>query len=100
MHMLQQGALPPEALETMCNQLPLDFQVRLTRHAQGLNEVHAVQHAQAPPAATKGIKEPCPSPSGNGANGEPHGPEGVEAPSTNDKNGQPRAAAHTAPPSI
>src|SRR5260370_17926270 len=46
MHMLQQSALPPEALETLCNQLPLDFQVHLTRFTQAENVAAVVGTAR------------------------------------------------------
>src|SRR6516164_5378433 len=57
MQMLQQSALPPEALETLCEQLPLDFQVQLTNFAQAEN-VAAVATARnnesaAPPPPTQ-----------------------------------------------
>src|SRR5258708_18261737 len=46
MQMLQQSALPTEALETLCDQLPLDLQVQLTRFTQADNAATAVQTAR------------------------------------------------------
>jgi hypothetical protein len=78
MQMLQQCALPPQALETLCNQLPLDFQVQLTRFSQAENATVAVQTTLDNAAA------PSPSaPSTNGDYGEPRGLAAVEAPSPN-----------------
>jgi hypothetical protein len=50
--MLQQSALLPQALETLCDQLPLDFQVQLTRFTQADNAATAVQTARDNTAAT------------------------------------------------
>src|SRR5580692_7004433 len=53
LQMLQQSAQAPEALETMCGQLPLDFQVYLTRCAQVENATTAIKTAQdSAPAVT------------------------------------------------
>src|ERR1700677_2599863 len=46
MQMLQQGALPPAALATVCDQLPLDLQVQLARFTQADNAATAVQTAR------------------------------------------------------
>src|SRR5580693_8474513 len=45
MQLLQHGAVPTEALETLCGQLPLDLQVQLTRFTQADNAAAAVQTA-------------------------------------------------------
>ena len=57
--MLQQSALPPEALETLCDQLPLDFQVQLTRFSQAENAAAAVQTAldNEPAAAASAVNK-------------------------------------------
>ena len=47
MQMLQQSALAPEALETVCDQLPLDLQVQLTHFSQAENAASVVQTAPA-----------------------------------------------------
>jgi hypothetical protein len=85
MQMLQQAAQAPGALETLCNQLPLDFQVGLTRHAQAENAATAVRtsHSQQADGATPQPTSPPSPPSTNGDNGEPRAPMVVDAPSTN-----------------
>ena len=69
MQMFQQSAQPPEALETLCDQLPLDLQVQLTRFTQAENAAAAVQTAldNAPAAATL---PQTPSPSAPSPNGD------------------------------
>jgi hypothetical protein len=91
--MLQQAAQAPAALEELCEQLPLDFQVQLTRHAQAGNAAAVVRVAQD--------KEPAPvaPPSTNGVIGEPCGPTTGEAPSTNGDFGTATAAACPQAPS-
>lgn len=82
--MLQQSAAPPDALENLCGQLPLDFQVQLTRFAQAENVTAAVQ--TAPDNTPAAAPSPNP-PSTNGVNGEPHDPVRAGAPSTNGDDG-------------
>jgi hypothetical protein len=67
MQMLQQGAVPPEALEAVCDQLPLDFQVQLARHAQADNVATAVRTARdhEPAAATAPPASGAPSTNGD-----------------------------------
>ncbi len=97
MHMLQQSALPPEALETLCDQLPLDFQVQLTRFTQADNAAATVQTARdnAPTAATP----PPSAPSTNRDSGEPRGLAAVGAPSTTGDFGTSEVARRKKPPS-
>jgi hypothetical protein len=76
MLMLQQATQAPEALEAMCDQLPLDLQVQLTRHAQADNVAAAVQ-------TTRDHHASAATPSTDGVIGEPRGPAAVGAPSTN-----------------
>jgi hypothetical protein len=97
MHMMQQGALPPEALEAACNQLPLDFQVQLARYSQAENVQAALHTAHDhQPAATP---PPVKAPSINGDNGDRHRPSAVAAPSTNGDVGAVPAAPPPKPPS-
>ena len=91
MHMLQQSALPTDALATMCDQLPLDFQVQLMRFSQDMNQAHAVAEDRA---------EPGPMPSANGDDGAARCATAVAVPSTDGDNGKPQAVTPTAPPSI
>ena len=81
MQLLQQGAWPPEALETVCGQLPLELQVQLTRFTQAENATTAVQTAldNSPPAATAPPTPPPMTPSTNGADGGPGGPAALGA---------------------
>jgi hypothetical protein len=82
--MFQQSAQPPEALETLCDQLPLDFQVRLTRHAQADNAATAVQTARDhEPAGTTAPKVLSGAPSTNGDFGTSPVAERPQPPSTN-----------------
>jgi hypothetical protein len=81
MQMLQQGALPAEALETLCAQLPLDLQVQLTRFTQTQNATTVVQTAL-------GNAAPC-APSTTGNHGETHDPPAGQTPSTNEVFGEP-----------
>jgi hypothetical protein len=69
MQMLQQSAVPPEALEGLCDQLPLDLQVQLARHAQTENMAVAVETARdhAPAAVTP---PPTPQPSTPSTDGD------------------------------
>jgi hypothetical protein len=101
MQMLQHGATPPEALATLCDQLPLDLQVQLTRFTQASNATATVQTAlDNKPAAAPPSKLRTPSaPSTNGDYGEPRGPAAVEAPSTNDDYGATEVAKCKKPPS-
>jgi hypothetical protein len=101
MQQLQQSALPPEALETLCGQLPLDFQVQLTRFSQAENATAAVQTAQDnEPAAAPPPQTRLPSgPSSNGDNGEPYCPAAVGAPSPNGDFGTAKVAKCKKPPS-
>jgi hypothetical protein len=97
MHMLQQSAQPPEALEDLCDQLPLDFQVQMTRFSQAANEVNSVQAArdavavdEKPPPAEAPAPPPQPradsaAPSTDGCNGEPAITAPAKPPSTNGK---------------
>jgi hypothetical protein len=91
LQMSQQGAQPPEALEALCDQLPLDLQVQLTRFSQGMNEVNSVQEAQGaatvdehPPQAEIAAPPPA-APSPNGENGELHAAPPPKPPSPNGK---------------
>jgi hypothetical protein len=92
MLMLQQAAQAPEALEELCDQLPLDFQVQLTRHAQAENATATVQTAHDSTPA-------MPPPSADGVIGEPRGPATVDPRSTNGDCGAAAAAAGKKPPS-
>jgi hypothetical protein len=84
MQMLQQSALPPEALETMCNQLPLDFQARMTHFSQAENAAAAVRTVQDnKPAAATPMPPPPSAPSTTDDCGEQRGPATVAARSTN-----------------
>jgi hypothetical protein len=85
MLMLQQAAQAPEALEELCGQLPLDFNVKLTRHAQTENAAAAVRTADPQQSADATPPPPSPpgAPSSNGVNGEPRASGAKEAPSTN-----------------
>src|SRR6516165_6319926 len=76
MQMLHQSALPPEALEALCNQMPLDFQVQLTRFSQDLNQVQAAR------AVAEQTTEPSAARSTNGDDGAPRGNIATAAPST------------------
>jgi hypothetical protein len=101
MQMLQQGALAPEALETVCDQLPLDLQVQLTRFTQAENAAVAVQTArdQEPAAATPPPTSPSSAPSTDGDDGAPCGPAAVGTPSTNGDFGTTEVAKCKKPPS-
>jgi hypothetical protein len=101
MHMLQQGALPPEALETVCDQLPLDLQVQLTRFTQAENAAVAVRTARdnEPAAATPPQTSPPRAPSTDGDDGAPCGPAAVGAPSINGDYGASEVAKRKKPPS-
>jgi hypothetical protein len=96
MQQLQQSALPPEALETLSGQLPLDFQVQLTRFAQAENATAVVETAlDNEPAAA-----PPPSvPSTDGDDGEPRCATAFAAPSANGDCGTTEAAQCKKPPS-
>jgi hypothetical protein len=96
MQMLQQSALPPEALETLCNQLPLDFQVQLTRFARAEN-VAAVAETARDNEPTVALPPSVPSPKDDF--GEPCGPAAVGAPSTNRAERVSEAAPRQKPPS-
>jgi hypothetical protein len=80
---MQQSALPPQALETMCDQLPLDFQVHLAHHAQADNAAAVAQAArdQEPTTATPPPSEP----STNGVFGAAAAAASDKPPSTNGK---------------
>jgi hypothetical protein len=83
MQMLQQSALPPEALEAMCDKLPLDFQVQLANFAQAEN-VAAVATARHNESAAPPPQTPSPrAPSTNGDFSESPDSAAVGAPSTN-----------------
>ena len=97
MQLLQQSALPPEALETVCGQLPLDFQVQLTRFSQAENAAVAVQTARDNEPAT--ATPPPSAPSTNRDSGEPRGAAAVCAPSTNGDFGTSAVARRKTPPS-
>ena len=101
MQMFQQGALPTEALETLCGQLPLDLQVQLTRFTQADNATAAVQTAlhNAPAAAPPPPTPPSNAPSTDGDNGEPRRPAAVEAPSPNGEYGASKVGKREQPPS-
>jgi hypothetical protein len=94
MQQLQQSALPPEALEALCGQLPLDFQVQLARFSQAENATAAAQKALDSAAAP-----PPSAPSTNGDFGEPRGPAAAQAPSTDGDFGAREVAEHKKPPS-
>ena len=82
MQQLQQSALPPEALETVCAQLPLDLRVQLTRFAQAENAATAFQTALDNDDAD--ATPPSPSaPSTDGDNGVSEVAEQQKPPSTN-----------------
>jgi hypothetical protein len=101
MQMLQQRALPPEALESLCDQLPLDFQVQLTRFSQAENATAAVQTARDDAhAAAPTLQTPPPNvPSTDGDYGEPRGPAAVGPPSTDGDYGATVVAPRKKPPS-
>ncbi len=100
MHMLQQSALPPEALETLCDQLPLDFQVHLTRFTQAENVAATVQTARDhEPAAATSPPTPPSAPSTNDDFGEQRDSAAAGAPSTNRDNGTSEVAKCKKPPS-
>jgi len=93
--MLQQSAQPPEALNALCDQLPLDLQVQLTHYSQADNATTAVQTAlDSKPAAT-----PPSAPSTNGDFVEPGGAAAVGAPSTTGDFGTSEVARRKKPPS-
>jgi hypothetical protein len=85
MQMLQQSAVPPEALETLCDQLPLDFQVHLTRFTQAENAAATVQTAldNEPAAATPPTTPPTSTPSTDGHFDQSGGPPKENRPSLN-----------------
>src|SRR5580704_18316047 len=87
MHMLQQSALPPEALETLCDQLPLDFQVQLTRFTQAENAAAPVQTVldNVPASATTPPTSPPNAPSANGDFEPSEVAQRQKPPSTNGK---------------
>ena len=87
---MQQSAMSPEALEELCDQLPLDFQVQLTRHAQADNVVATVQTA---------LDNTPGAPSTNRHDGEQSLRSTVAAPSTNGPFGAARPATPPLPPS-
>jgi hypothetical protein len=98
MQMLQQSALPPAALETLCDQLPLDFQVQLARFSQTENAAVAAQTALDNAAPLPQTPSPsAPSPNGNFC--EPHSPAAVGAPSPNGDYGTSAVAQRKKPPS-
>ena len=101
MQMLQQSALPTEALETLCGQLPLDLQVQLTRFTQADNATTAVQTAlkNAPAIAPPPPPPPPSAPSTDGDDGEPRRPAAVDAPSPNGDNGASKVGKREQPPS-
>jgi hypothetical protein len=101
MQLLQQGAVPTAALETLCRQLPLDLQVQLTRFTQADNAAAAVQPAlhNAPAAASPPQTPPPSARSTNSDNGEPRRPAAVGAPSTNGDNGVSEVARREKSPS-
>jgi hypothetical protein len=102
MQMLQQSALPSEALESLCGQLPLDFQVQLTRFSQADNATAAVQTTldNAPAAAAPPPQTPPPNvPSTDGDYGEPRGPAAVSGPSINGDYGASEVAQRKKAPS-
>jgi hypothetical protein len=80
MQQLQQSALPPEALETLCGQLPFDFQVQLTRFSQAENVAAVAETAMD---NEPGVAPPPSVPSTDRDNGESRGPAAVSAPSPN-----------------
>ena len=105
MHMLQQSALPPEALAALANQLPLPLLLQLLNGSQATNQRQATQEAQdavaaeplaecaAPKTApsTNGVREaieemaPPAPPSINGDNGKPSAVPRPQRPSPNGK---------------
>ena len=101
MQMLHQSALPTEALETLCRQLPLDLQVQLTRFTQANNATAAVQTAMnnAPAAAPPPQTSSPSAPSTDGDYSESRGPAAVGAPSTDGDNGLAEVARCKKPPS-
>jgi hypothetical protein len=98
MLMLQQAKQVPEALTEMCDQLPLDFQVQLTRHAQAENVAAVVQTARDNQAAA--IATSPSEPSTNGDLSESPSPASVDAPSTDGAFGTSTVAEHQKAPSI
>jgi hypothetical protein len=96
MQMLQQSALPPEALETLCNQLPLDFQVQLMRISQAENVAAITETAMDDQTA---VAPPPSVPSTNDDFGEPRGPAAVAAPSPNGEERVSAVAPRQKPPS-
>jgi hypothetical protein len=101
MQMLQQSALAPEALETLCDRLPLDMQVPLTRFAQANNAAAAVQTARDhEPAPATPPPPPSPSaPSTTGNDGEPRRLAADGARSTNGDSRTTEVARRQKPPS-
>jgi hypothetical protein len=87
MQMLQQSAVAPEALETLCGQLPLDFQVQLTHFSQAENATVAAQKAldSAPTITTPPQAPPSSAPSPNGDFGASKVAPHKKPPSTNGK---------------
>jgi hypothetical protein len=99
MQLFQQGALPPEALETLSRQLPLPFLLQLLHFCQGVNEVNTVNKAQdaspvddnppqadvlaTPPQPRADSDAPAAAPSINGDNGASQGAARTKPPSTN-----------------
>jgi hypothetical protein len=96
MRMMQLSTLPPEALATLCSQLPLDFQVQLTRFAQAENMAAVAETARDNEPA---VAPPPSVPSTNDDFGEPRGPAAVGAPSTNRDERVSEAAPRQKPPS-
>jgi hypothetical protein len=95
------GALPPETLEALCQQLPLPLLVQLVNYAQTLNQTEAAQETREDTAAEKvatptGATAP---PSTNGDNGSEQGPRTESLPSINGDNGEPEPAPRAKRPS-
>ena len=88
MQMMQQSALPPEALAALCDQLPLDLQVQVARSVQRENVTATVQTAQtargnAPAATAPQPTRPSRMPSANDDDEESRGLATAAGPSTN-----------------
>jgi hypothetical protein len=108
LQLFQQGALPPEALETLARQLPLPFLLQLVNHSQAVNQAETIREAdddraaEQPSSGSKEpepVAEPCgeqaaptPAPSTNRFHGSERSPATASAPSANGNNGGPQKA--------
>jgi hypothetical protein len=102
MQLLQHGTLPPEALESLCQQLPLPFLLQLLHFSQATNEAHTVQGTQDAVADDENAPQheehatsvepraesaaPAAAPSTIGENGGPQAPARPKQPSRNGDN--------------